>query len=522
LEREDSPWYPTMRLFRQSQPRVWDDVVSRVATALRDVTSPASRDSPRSKQLINPRAVLAEAVEHHRANRLPQAEALYRRVLAIDPDNVEALHHLGVAAGQQAKYETAEHLIGRAVALSPHRAEAHFNLGNALEGQDRIEEAAASYQRALAIKPDYVAAMNNLGVVLQAQNRVAAAMKSYGQALEIEPNNAGVHYNLGMALLLTGDIGRGAAECEWRWQAEMGPRLPDLEAPIWSGQPLPERTILLRAEQGFGDTIQFVRYAPLVRARCGRVILQCAASLMPLLATVRDVDEVIAFDQPLPEIACHAPLLSLMHLLETRLDGIPATVPYIAVDPSRATAFERQIASVPGLKIGVAWAGNPRKRTDHDRSVTLSMLGPILAVPDVAFFSLQKGPRATEAAAGPLAGRIIDLGPHLNDFADTAAAVSCLDLVISVDTAVAHLAGALAKPVWTLLPFAPDWRWLLDRDDSPWYPTMRLFRQPYRGDWASVVAYAANELRLHYSGRADPLDAKGGPLKLFPHTRGSR
>jgi len=188
-----------------------------------------------------------------------------------------------------------------------------------------------------------------------------------------------------------------------------------------------------------------------------------------------------------------------MHLLETRLDGIPATVPYIAIDPSGVTTFERQIASMPGLKVGLVWAGNPKKRTDRDRSLTLSTLGPILALPDIVFFSLQKGSRAAEAAAGPLAGRIIDLGANLNDFADTAAAMSCLDLVISVDTAVAHLAGALAKPVWTLLPFAPDWRWLLDRDDSPWYPTMRLFRQPYRGDWASVVAYAANELRLYNS-----------------------
>jgi Flp pilus assembly protein TadD len=497
LEREDSPWYPTMRLFRQSQPRVWDDVVSRVATALR--------------RLIDPRAILAEAMDHHRGNRLPQAEALYRRVLGIDPDNVEALHHLGVAAGQQAKHETAEHLIGRAVALAPRRAEAHFNLGNALEGQDRIEEAAASYQRALAIKPGYVAAMNNLGVMLQAQNRVEAAMRTYGQALEIEPDNAGVHYNLGMALLLTGDIGQGAAECEWRWQAEMGARLPDLEAPAWKGQPLPEKTILLRAEQGFGDAIQFVRYAPLVRARCGRVILQCAAPLMPLLATVRGVDEVIAFDQPLPEIACHASLLSLVHILETRLDGIPATVPYIAVDASRVTAFRQPIASMPGLKVGLVWAGNPKKRTDRERSLNLSMLGPILALPDIVFFSLQKGPRAAEAAAGPLAGRIIDLGPHLNDFADTAAAVSCLDLVISVDTAVAHLAGALARPVWTLLPFAPDWRWLLHRDDSPWYPSMRLLRQSCRGDWASVVAYAANELRNSAGARPAP------KVDGFPH-----
>jgi tetratricopeptide (TPR) repeat protein len=516
LEREDSPWYPTMRLFRQSRPRLWEDVVQRVATALRTVVAQTSTiGSPSSVLSGNPKAMLAEAVEHHRAGRLPDAEALYRRVLAIDPDNVHALHHLGVAAGQQAKYEVAEQLIGRALAISPHCAEAHYNLGNALEAQDRIEEASASYQRTLAINPDYAAAMNNLGVTLQAQNRVHEALKIYAQALALESDNAGVHYNLGMALLLTGEFARGTAECEWRWQAAMGPRLPTVEPPVWDGQPLPDKAILLRAEQGFGDTIQFIRYAPFVKARCGRVIVQCVVPLMPLLAAMPGVDEVIAFDDTLPAIAAHAPLLSLMHILETRLDTIPATVPYLAVDASRAVAFKQRIATQMGLKVGLVWAGNPNKRTDHIRSLSLSTLAPILALPGITFFSLQKGPRAAELAASPAGTRIIDLAPYLNDFADTAAAMSCFDLVISVDTAVAHLAGALAKPVWTLLPFAPDWRWLLDRDDSPWYPTMRLFRQPYRGDWASVVAYAANELRLHHSGRARPVDAKGGTLKPF-------
>src|SRR5262249_42315398 len=260
------------------------------------------------------------------------------------------------------------------------------------------------------------------------------------------------------------------------------------------GRLLPDQTVLLQAEQGFGDTIQFIRYAPLVRACCARVVLQCPGALVRLMATVDGVDEVTPEVEPPTGAAARAPLLSLMHLFATRLETIPASVPYLAADPARIAKFRERIAGAAGLKVGLVWAGSPKHKNDRNRSIPLDALAPLLAMEGVTFISLQKGERAAEITEN-YGQRVIDLGPHLDDFADTAAAMSCLDLVIAVDTAVAHLAGALAIPVWVLLPFAPDWRWLQEREDNPWYPTMRLYRQPAIGDWGAMLHRVAADLQ---------------------------
>ncbi len=537
LDRADSPWYPTMRLYRQPTTGDWASVINAVTAALRQIV----RDRSRLFALAQPEGrpgrptqtnadALVQAERHHEAGRLAEAEALYRLVLNASPDHVNALQALGVIVAERGEYPAAETWFGRAVALAPNRADAHYNIGKVYQSQDRLEAAEASYRQALAIKPDFVEALNNLGLALYsqgrheaaaetfretlaikpdhftavnnlgltlyAQGRDEAAAESYRKALVLRPDYAEAHVNLGIALLRQGNFVRGAPEYEWRWQAEGFPRLPPIEAPAWDGQTVPGKALLLRAEQGFGDAIQFVRYAPLVRERCGcgRVVLQCPAPLARLLTTVSGVDEVIVNGAPLPVAAAHAPLLSLMRLLGTRLETIPAAVPYLAANQARVAAFQDRIGVAAGLKVGLVWAGRPNHRNDRSRSLGLAALAPLLAVEGVSFFSLQKGVAAAEIAASGFAARLIDLGPELGDFADTAAAVSCLNLVISVDTAVAHLAGALGKPVWTLLPFAPDWRWLIDRADSPWYPTMRLYRQPAPGDWASVLQKVAAEL----------------------------
>jgi hypothetical protein len=252
---------------------------------------------------------------------------------------------------------------------------------------------------------------------------------------------------------------------------------------------------LLHSEQGFGDTIQFIRYAPLLARQGARVVVECQPELRSLLRGVEGVQHLLAQGEPLPPFDLHAPLLSLPLAFGTRLGSIPAQVPYLKADPALAEAWRGKVAGDGRrLKIGLAWAGSPARKGDRQRSVSLSALAPLAAVKGADFYSLQKGPAAEQAKNPPPEMRLMDLTAELKDFADTAALIASLDLVISVDTAVAHLAGAMARPVWTLLEFVPAWRWLLDREDSPWYPTMRLFRQPSRGDWGSVVRRVAEAL----------------------------
>ena len=449
-----------------------------------------------------------------------EAVRSYRQVLSLNPDIAEAHQDLGFALQKLGQIDEAMASYRRALELKPDLAEAHNNLGNALLAQGDLDGAARSYESALLIRPDFADAHSNLGSVHVAKLDLDVAMSSYETALSISPACADAHWNRALLWLLEGDYERGWPEYEWRWRKS--PELQrDFAQPMWDGSHLRTKTILLHAEQGFGDTIQFVRFASMVAARAPKVILECQPELVRLLQRVAGVSQVIARGDPLPGFDVHCPLLSLPHVLKLRPDNIPAEVPYIrtqirntnpeirnkseirrendqnsSLAPSafgnsdlfRISDFDIR-ASRP-LGVGLVWSGSPAHPRDDERSIPPELLSSLAQVEGVQFFSLQKD----SATQNPLPFEMLDLTKDLHDFADTAALIANLDLVISVDTAVAHLAGALGKPVWVLLPFVPDWRWMLEREDSPWYPTMRLFRQPRPGDWGTAVTHVAREL----------------------------
>ncbi len=375
-----------------------------------------------------------------------------------------------------------------------------------LRNQGRLDEAVASIQRALALAPDLVEAHINLGNARKSQRKVDEAAEAYTRALSLDPANPEAHWNFAQVLLLMGRLGEGWAEYAWRTKCEEFSAVNwNFKQPLWDGSDLNGRTVLLYAEQGFGDTIQFLRYLPMVAAqgaaKGGGVILQCPAPLTrlfeaaPAAAGIQLVTEI--GDTPFD---LQAPLHTLPGLFATTLDTIPADVPYLRPPGDTPPALD----SSGGLKVGLVWGGDPKHKNDANRSLGFERFTPLLDMEGVDFYSLQVGERGGDIrnnqALGGLEGKITDLGKGLSDFADTAAAVGQLDLVITVDTSVAHLAGALGAPVWTLLPWVPDWRWLLDRDDSPWYPTMRLFRQPAAGDWDAVIGEVGAALRDQAEG----------------------
>ncbi|MHB8474354.1 MAG: tetratricopeptide repeat protein, partial [Gammaproteobacteria bacterium] len=361
------------------------------------------------------------------------------------------------------------------------------NLGLALHGQDRYEEAIVQYQRAIALKPDYAQAYYNLGNSCVSQGKPCEALLHFEHATVLKGDFALAHWNLSLALLLSGDLIPGWKKYEWRWDINKQDKR-NFPCPLWDGEDISGRTILLHAEQGLGDAFQFIRYAPLVAERGARVVVECQSVLVQLLATVRGITRVVDNAERLSGLDMHAPLLSLPNIFHTTLSSIPAQIPYLTADHELVESWRDKIGTVERkLKVGLVWAGNPSHQNDHNRSCSLQAYAPLARVPGVAFFSLQKGPAAVQLNDAPQGLNLIDYTDELVSYSDTAALLANLDLIISVDTSVVHLAGAMGKVVWALLPFAPDWRWLLDREDSPWYPTMRLFRQPQPGDWVSVM-----------------------------------
>jgi hypothetical protein len=382
------------------------------------------------------------------------------------------------------------------LAAAPGVAQVHGNLAAALKQAGRADEAAAECRRALAIQPNFPEAMNNLGGILQDHGRFDEAMRTFRQVLASNPGFAEARMCLALALLLQGRFEEGWEAYESRRQIPRIARSFGFAQPYWDGSPLGGRRILLASEQGFGDTLQFVRYAALVAARGGRVMLQCKPELKRLLSGQCGIEQVIASGDPLRGFDAWCLLMSLPHLMRTTLQAIPARVPYLTPDPQLVRAWAERIRGEPAaLKVGLVWAGGAHNKNDRVRSLSLASLAPLARVPGVRLYSLQKGPASEQARVAPPGMQLVDWTQELRDFADTAALVANLDLVISVDTAVAHLAGAIARPVWVLLPLSPDFRWLLKRDDSPWYPTARLFRQPIEGDWPGVVAQVERALQ---------------------------
>jgi tetratricopeptide (TPR) repeat protein len=441
-----------------------------------------------------------------------EALASFEKALAVKPDFPEAWNNRSCALRDLGRPEDAVASCDQAIALRPNYAEAWSNRGNALSDLNRPLEAQASYERALAAASNLADAWNNLGLTYVDMNRHADALACYERALALSPDSAETHWNRALCLLQTGVLDAGFAEYEWRWRRKrIAPSRRAFEAPLWLGEtPLAGKTILLHAEQGLGDTLQFCRYAALVSAQGARVVLEVQPELTRLLGSLQGVDELVTAGEPLPAFDCHSPLLSLPLALHTTVATIPSRTPYLSADALATERFRTRIAhAVPSraLKVGLVWAGGHRphvpelRKNDARRSLTFDRFAPIVETPGVQFFSLQKGENAARqlsamAERQEASRRVIDWTEELADFADTAALVENLDLVISVDTSTAHLAGALNKPVWILNRLDTCWRWMLEREDTPWYPSARLFRQPSLGDWDSVIESVTHTLSV--------------------------
>jgi len=439
--------------------------------------------------------------------RAAEAIECERQALRIDPDNVEALNNLGIALHALNALSEAENHFRAVLRLEPDHANATLNLGVIRQSLGHLEEAAALYRRARGLGADEARVCNNLALALAELGRLDAAEAVCRDALAANPDYPEAAVNLGMILLTQFRLKEGWRWYEARWRVQPLVSLPQLPAETrWTGAaPLAGKTILLLGEQGFGDVLQFCRYAPMVAGLGARVILAVPATLTRLMGSLPGVDQVVSQDDALPTFDLHCPLMSLPWAFGTTEQTIPWQVPYLAADPDAVAAWHSIVPSpgktasgAPGLRVGLVWAGASRPQQPHAaaidrrRSMALAQMAPLGAVSDHVFVSLQLGPPAAQLETAPFP--LIDVATRLTDFADTAALVAALDLIIAVDTAVPHLAGALGKPVWMLSRHDACWRWGRDRDDSPWYPTMRLFRQTTPGDWASVMQRVADAL----------------------------
>ena len=439
------------------------------------------------------------------AGRLEESLVYYRQAVAANPDRPEAHHNLGNALFKTHRLAESVDSFRRALALRPDFAPAWLNLGNALRLQNELEPAIEAYRRAFELHPERADALVNLANAYRAQNRLDEALAASQRALELAPQMPQAHLNTAMVHLVAGDLTAGWPHAEYRHALKLGGAGREFAQPQWRGEmPLAGRTILLHAEQGFGDTLQFVRYAGKVIALGAVVYVEVQPALQALLAaSLPEAAGVLAHGEPLPPFELHCPLPSLPLAFQTNLASIPSTVPYVRVPAARRERWRGYAGGGKKLRVGLAWAGNPTHPNDFNRSLSLAdWRGLFTDLPAAQFFSLKKELSTADADVLSAAPEVTDPGPLLEDFADTAALLEQLDLVIAVDTSVAHLAGALGRPVWILLPFSPDWRWLLGREDSPWYPSARLFRQPHTGDWAAVLAQVRSALERRCSENA--------------------
>lgn len=467
--------------------------------------------------------------------RLAEAAERYRAALQLRPGDSNAHDELGSVLFQLGRGEEAIASFQAALRFAPNFAKAWTNLGIAFQDSHRLDEALTAHQRARELADDVPEVHNNLGIVLKQVGRLSEAEAAFQRALELRPNYGFAVYNLGnvqlelaqfeqasesfataarilpdfveprfnraMVQLLHGDFATGLAGYDLRWEIKQGKKKRrEFLAPLWNGEALTGRTLFVYSEQGFGDTFQFIRYASLLKNLGARVVFECRPELMPLLSPCQGVAELVPRGGELPTHDFQIPLMSLPRVFQTRLDSIPADVPYLTADPMLSHCWWETLQAIPGFRVGIAWQGSPTYVRDIGRSIPLRNFAPLAAVPGVRLISLQLGPgseqireMAADFSVTQLPGEI---DATAGAFMDTAAILKNLDLVISSDTAVVHLAGGLGIPCWVILGVSPDWRWLLDREDSPWYPTLRLFRQQQFGEWGAVFARIAEELRV--------------------------
>jgi tetratricopeptide (TPR) repeat protein len=476
--------------------------------------------------------------------RLDAAIANYDKAIALKPDYVEAHCNRGIALHGLKQFDDAIASYAKALALKPDYADAYYNRGNALHELKQLDAALASYDKAVALKPDLAEAYSNRGILLQELKQLDAAIASYDKAialqtdfaeayshrgnaftelrqadaalasfdmaLALKPDHAEAHWNKSWALLLFGHLDSGWQEYEWRWKNDALESIHrHFPQPLWLGrQPLANKSILLHSEQGFGDTIQFCRYAKLVADLGARVILEVEQPLVRLLANLQGVGRAVTKGDALPAFDYQTPLLSLPLAFRTTLDTIPATTGYLRADRRKTAQWQSRLGEKTKPRIGLVWNGSAGHKNDRNRSILLSHLIQYLPA-DLQYVSLQKEIRTVDQPTIESNPQLITFANDLIDFSDTAALCKLMDVVISVDTSVAHLAGALGKPTWVLLPFTPDWRWLLDRTDSPWYPSAKLYRQGKIGDWDGVLERLKGDLLHLASTGAKPLSCRG-------------
>ena len=469
--------------------------------------------------------MLQEVITLYSRKNLRDAEILCRKILAFEPDHPDANHFLGIIAYEVGNFPIAREYVNKALEFMPHNASCYLNMGNIVQSEGKFADSIKWYQEAINYDAVNKKAYNNIGVALTKLGKLPQAVENLQKAIDLDPQYYEAHNNIGetwrylgeyeksfvsceralsiipdfvparwnrsILLLLTGQFEEGWSEYEWRWKRANTPTRKIDAGKVWDGTSFAGKTLFVYEEQGMGDTLQFIRYLPWVKQLGGHVIFEVLTPMIRLVESFQGFDRLWVGmrnvdTRPVDRFDYYIPLLSLPGILNTTLKDIPAEIPYLKSDRQLVQIWKDKIDNQGQFKIGIVWAGHPYHTNDRNRSVLLSAFLSLKEIKGVKLFSLQKDKyeKWTDADLEQVFEQ--DLGGQISDFADTAAIIENLDLVISVDTAVVHLAGALGKNVWTLLPFSPDWRWMIDRDDSPWYPTMRLFRQPAPGDWDSV------------------------------------
>ena len=430
--------------------------------------------------------------------RFEEAVGSFERAIEVDANSVQAFYNLGNAQRELGRLQDAALSLQRAIELDPENALAHLNMGTLRFDQTDLEMAKYHYMRSLKISHQNAGSQMGMGAVLAEQGSIDDAEKYYHQALEIDPRSAQTHHNLSLVQLTKGNWEEGFKSFEWRWHTSTFENR-NFKQPIWNGEKLDNQTLLIYCEQGFGDTLQFCRYIQLVKERAADVVIETPPPLVPILSSCPGAERIVAVGDELPKFDFQAPLMSLARIFGTTPNSVPCTIPYLSAQPDRIEHWKNRLGSEPTFRLGIAWRGSPNYARDKERSVPLGWFAPLARIEGVKLISLHRGDTSDEIVSMKDQFAVVDFGNDLDRnggaFMDTAAVMKNIDLVISVDSAAGHLAGALGLPVWLILSRVSDWRWMLDRTDTPWYPTMRLFRQTLTRDWTDVSERIESELR---------------------------
>jgi Tfp pilus assembly protein PilF len=441
----------------------------------------------------------AEAVEYEKAGRLDAAEELLAKIIGAKPNYHPAIHQAAILSWKRKRPKESLARFRRALELSPGEAMYHRNICEVLRSQAMLDEALTHGLRAVELSPEDSGSHYNLGVIRYDRLEIDDGIAAIRRALELDPKAPSAHFELAEALLLTGQFKEGWKEYEWRFDLPNAPPLlPPNDKPLWDGKPMPNGTLMLIGDQGFGDTIQFCRYIPMAAELCPNILMVCSKEMQPIVTQQKGISHYYDRWEQIPAFDAYCSLSGLPRVFDTDLDNIPAPVPYVKADPEKAEHWRKRLDALtpPGYRrIGLVWAGRPTHGNDFNRSMTLQKLGPLTRLENTVFVSLQKGDGQNQIGSYFGTAPLINFGAEIEDFTDTMGILDHLDRLVAVDTGVAHLAGAMGRPVSILVPFAPDWRWLRDRSDTPWYPTVTLHRQDRPGDWDSAIAKALDLIR---------------------------